>query len=189
MALCINSYKKDKHVHVKLKELVKSEKKDLEMLARVSSYTIEAERYSLLTARFQKTLNYSHNTQYRYASGKSQKKPWISNLLKIPFESLYFWRIATLLLLFCSWGLWKGPNHAGKLWVNQAVTVVPSHGNEWKQKRNERRGTVSRGSHKKAAMKWKVLCDTHSPPERRSGQCILSCTPTLQCSELHKILS
>jgi hypothetical protein len=48
--------------------------KDLEMLARVSRYTTEAERQSLLTASFQRTLNYSHNTQQRLASGKSEKK-------------------------------------------------------------------------------------------------------------------
>lgn len=71
MTVYINILQKKKHL--KHKEVTKSEKKDLEILARGSRHTIEAESHFLLTAHFQRTLNYSHNTQQRYVSGESQK--------------------------------------------------------------------------------------------------------------------
>lgn len=139
---------------------IESEKEDLEMLARVSRYITEAERHNFLRVCFQRTFNYGHNKQQRYVSGKSQN-PWISNLLTIPCS--YFSSVC------------EEYQRAIMLLVNQELWL-PFGGNEWKQKKNGRCGTVSCGSHKEAAIKWKLLCDIHSPPERRREQCILSCT-------------
>lgn len=62
-------YVQFKRAHLKHKEVAKSEKKDLEILARVSKHTMEAESHFLLAAHFQKSLKYGHNTLWRYASG------------------------------------------------------------------------------------------------------------------------
>lgn len=120
------------------------------MLAR---HTIGAERHSLLAAVFKERLT----TVTVHSSDMLQvrvKEPWISNLLKIPFESLYFWRIAMLLLLFCLWGISKGYNCAAKLWVNRALIAVPSFGSEQRRGTNGHHRIVSLGSHKKETPLW-----------------------------------
>lgn len=109
------------------------------------------ERHSLLRACFQRTLNYSHNKQQRYVSGKSQK-------------TLNFWFTQKSHLKAFIFEEWLGCyfssvcekyQRAITLLVSQELWL-PFSGNECKRKKNGRCGTVSGGSHTEAATQWKL---------------------------------